>query len=83
MTCFDRVSGAGESTGQDKLSGKFLDLVIKVVKEKRDRFAPRTLVNFIWSCSKIDFSSNQHKIRELLQEFATYDKLVKNLPEMR
>ena len=82
MTCFDR-QGEDDTKASEKMSSRFLDLVIKVVREKRDRFSARTLVNFIWSCAKIDFSSNMHKIRELLEEFAGYDRLIKELPEMR
>ena len=54
---------SGEKKGEKsaaQFTSKFLDLVIRVIKQKRDRFSLSTIVHLIWSCSKIDFTSNKH-----------------------
>ena len=40
-----------------KFSDKFMDLIIRVIKDKRDRFALKTIVNLMWSCARIDFTN--------------------------
>jgi hypothetical protein len=52
-----------------------MKLVLLVIKEKKDRFALRTLVQVIWSCAKIDFTNDQFELVPLLKEFAGYERL--------
>ena len=53
LTCFSNELGKGQKN--NLFSGKFLDMVLKVIKDKKDRFQLRTLVNIIWTLAKIDF----------------------------
>lgn len=63
-------------------SQRFLSLVLNVIREKRDRFALRTLVQVIWACSRIDFSNDKLDMIALFKEFAQYDRLITGLPTM-
>ena len=54
ISCFSGEKGGKSMT---QFSSRFLDLVIRVMKDKRDRFQLSTIVNLIWSCAKIDFTS--------------------------
>ena len=66
-----------------KFTSKFLDLVIRVIKDKRDRFSLSTIVNLIWSCAKIDFSSERSEIIEMYKDYAQYERLIKGMPMMQ
>jgi len=57
-------------------------LVLKVVKDKKDRFNLKTLVQVIWSCARIDFSNTTNEVTELLTEFSKYPRLVESLPTL-
>jgi hypothetical protein len=63
-------------------SQRFLTLVLNVIREKKDRFALRTLVQVIWACSRIDFSNDKLDMIALLKEFAEYERLITGLPTM-
>ena len=41
-----------------------MELILKVIRDKRDRFALKTLVQVIWACARIDFTKdlNEQKI---------------------
>ena len=43
-----------------QFSSKFMDLVIRVIMDKRDRFALKTIVSLMWSCARIDFTNENH-----------------------
>jgi hypothetical protein len=47
--------GDKANVSMNKFSKRFLKLVLKVLKEKRDRFNVKTLVSVIWACARIDF----------------------------
>ena len=53
LTCF--ANDYGETSSNQLFSGKFLDMVLKVIKDKKERFQLRTLVNIIWTLAKVDF----------------------------
>lgn len=50
-----------------------MDIVIRVINEKKDKFQLKTLVHIIFAFSKIDFSNNM--IVDTLNEFKNYDRL--------
>lgn len=60
-----------------------MDLIIRVIKDKRDRFALKTIVNLMWSCARIDFTNEKHQILELLKSFASYERLLMGLSAMQ
>jgi hypothetical protein len=60
MACFGVSQDESKETAHGLFTSRFLDLVIRVVKDKREKFSIRTLVHLIWSCSRLDFSSNNH-----------------------
>ena len=59
-----------------------MGLIIKVIQDKRDRFALKTIVNLMWSCARIDFTNESHQILDLLKSFAEYDRLIAGLSAM-
>ena len=63
-------------------SQRFLALVLNIIREKKDKFALRTLVQVIWSCSRIDFSNDKLDMIALLKEFSEYERLIGGLPTM-
>ena len=60
-----------------------MDLIIRVIKDKRDRFALTTIVNLMWSCARIDFTNEKHQILDLLKSFASYERLILGLNAMQ
>ena len=40
-------------------------------------------MNLIWSCSKIDFSSERPEIIEMYKDYAQYERLIKGMPMMQ
>ena len=80
IACFQGDKGDASVA---KFTSKFLDLVIKVIKDKRDRFSLSTIVNLLWSCSKIDFSSERAEIIEMYQDYAQYERLIRGMPMMQ
>lgn len=77
--CFQ---GAKADLSMNIFSQRFLTLVLNVIREKKDKFALRTLVQVIWACARIDFSNDKMDMIGLLKEFAEYERLVKGLPTM-
>jgi hypothetical protein len=63
-------------------SQRFLQLVLNVIKDKRDRFALRTLVQVMWACSRIDFTNEKFELIPFFKEFAQYERLILGLPTM-
>lgn len=59
-----------------------MKLVLTVIKEKRDRFTLKTLVQVIWACARIDFSNSHFEMIPLLKEFASYERLISGLPTL-
>jgi hypothetical protein len=59
-----------------------MKLVVAVLRDKREKFAISTIVSVIWQFSKIDFDLDNFNTLEILKEFASYDRLVANLPMM-
>lgn len=55
---------------------------MRVIQEKKDRFALRTLVQVIWACARIDFTNSNFEMIPLFQEFAKYERLQAGLPTM-
>jgi len=47
-----------------------MELILKVIRDKRDRFALKTLVQVIWACARIDFTNSEFEMIPLLKEFA-------------
>ena len=80
IACFQGEKGDASVA---KFTSKFLDLVIKVIKDKRDRFSLSTIVHLIWSCAKIDFSSERSEIIEMYKDYAQYERLIKGMPMMQ
>jgi hypothetical protein len=79
LACF---TGDKSDISTQKFSKKFLSLVLKVVKDKKDRFNLKTLVQVIWSCARIDFTNATNEVTELLTEFSKYERLVQSLPTL-
>lgn len=67
--CFDE--------GKDKFSETFFKTVLKVIKDKKDRFELKTLVSIIWSLAKIDLKGDS--VREVLKDLRDYERLRNNL----
>ncbi|CDW91217.1 UNKNOWN [Stylonychia lemnae] len=65
---------------QNSFSQKFLDIIINVIQEKKDRFQLKTLVNIIFAFSKIDFDYTS--IQQILLDFRDYERLIVSLPNM-
>lgn len=42
---------------KSKFSERFMEMMLKVIREKKDMFSLKSLVHVIWSFSKIDFSN--------------------------
>lgn len=59
-----------------------MKLVLLVIREKKDRFALRTLVQVIWSCAKIDFTNDHFELVPLLKEFAGYERLTNGVQSL-
>ena len=59
----------GEQSEQSlgNFSEKFMDLIIRVIKDKKDRFALKTIVNLMWSCARIDFRNDNKQTLEFLK----------------
>lgn len=64
----------------NEFSDKFMKLVVSVLRDKREKFTISTIVSVIWQFSKIDFDLNNYNTLDVLKEFASYDRLVANLP---
>ena len=79
MQCF---LGDESEKSLSQFSNKFMGLIIKVIQDKRDRFALKTIVNLMWSCARIDFTNESHQILDLLKSFAEYDRLIAGLSAM-
>ena len=79
MQCF---LGDESEKSLSQFSNKFMGLIIKVIQDKRDRFALKTIVNLMWSCARIDFTNESHQILDLLKHFAEYDRLIAGLNAM-
>lgn len=60
-----------------------MDLIIRVIQDKRDRFALTTIVNLMWSSARIDFTNENHQILDLLKSFASYERLLQGLSAMQ
>lgn len=43
-----------------------MDLTIRIILDKKDRFSLSTLVNLVWNCSRIDFTHQNDAICELM-----------------
>jgi len=52
---------------------RFVDIVLGVIQQKKDRFQLRTLVHIIWALAKIDFSSDS--VLDILKDLKTYPRL--------
>jgi hypothetical protein len=63
ISCF---VGEKADSSLDVFSEKFMKLVLTVIKEKRDRFTLKTLVQVIWACARIDFSNSHFEMIPLL-----------------
>ena len=79
MQCF---LGDESEKSLSQFSNKFMGLIIKVIQDKRDRFALKTIVNLMWSCARIDFKNESHQILDLLKHFSEYDRLIAGLNAM-
>jgi hypothetical protein len=54
IACF---SGDKADQSTDVFSKKFLELILQVIMDKKDRFSLANLVQVIWACSRIDFTN--------------------------
>ena len=70
LACFINEKGEKQQYG---FSEKFMDIVIKVIHDKKDRFQLRTLVHIIWALAKIDF--NNERIIGVLNDLKEYPRL--------
>ena len=77
LSCFMKDNSP---TKQNNFSEKFMEIVLKVIHDKKDRFQLRTLVYIIWSLAKIDFSSDL--VIENLIDLKKYPRLVEGLNGM-
>ena len=77
IECF--TGGDGEEGIRSKFSERFIEVVIKVVKEKRDRFQLKTLTHLIWSFAKVPALAQLPSVRDLLIELRDYDRLRQSL----
>lgn len=76
MECFSAEEGSEENSGGlHHFSDKFMELLIKVVKEKKDRFHLKTLVHLIWSFAKSPKLTDNSEVVELLIELRDYERL--------
>lgn len=57
-----------------------MELVIRVINERKDKFQIKTLVHIIFAFSKIDF--NLDIIVDTLKELKDYERLRLSLPNM-
>lgn len=80
MRCF---VGEKSEESLSQFSNKFMDLVIQVIQDKRDRFQLKTIVHLMWSCARIDFTNEDYQILDLLKSFASYERLLAGLPAMQ
>ena len=44
-----------------------MDLLFRVIIDRRDRFQLKTIVNLMWVCARIDFTNSNKQVLELLQ----------------
>lgn len=63
--------------GKSKFSENFLQMLLKVIVEKKDRFDLKTLVHTIWSLSKLDV--DEGTVHDILYEMKDYPRLRENL----
>ena len=57
-------------------------MIVTVLKDKRDKFTISTIVKVMWSFAKIDFNLDSYNTLDVLKDFASYDRLIENLPVM-
>jgi hypothetical protein len=74
LACFSGYNYSNE------FSDKFFRLVVKVIEEKKDRFQIATIIKVIWAFAKLDFKSDHYETLKVLQSFASYERLISNLP---
>ena len=82
IECFSEGNFGDEASGVNMLSEKFMELMIKVILEKKDRFQIKTLIHMIWSFSKTPDLSSNPQIIELLKELRDYDRLRQSISTM-
>jgi hypothetical protein len=58
-----------------KFSDRFMDLLVKVIREKKDLFQIRTLTHIVWSLAKSVTLSRNHSIGQLLLEIRDNERL--------
>jgi hypothetical protein len=76
--CFSNENNTAKKLN---FSDKFMQIILKVIDDKKDRFQLRTLVHIIWSLAKIDFSASPRVI-QILKDFQEYPRLVSGLEGM-
>ena len=64
----------------NEFSDKFFKLVVNVIEDKKDRFQIATIIKVIWAFAKLDFKSDHYDTLKVLQSFASYERLISNLP---
>ena len=79
MMCF---GGDKSQVAVSKFSKKFLDLTIRIILDKKDRFSLSTIVNLVWNCAKIDFQHQNEAICELMKGLVIYERLITSLPQL-
>ena len=56
-----------------------MELVIRVIEQKKDKFNFNSIVSLMWTCARVDFSSSNYQIIDLFKSFASYDRLIDGL----
>lgn len=77
ISCFSKDNNPVK---QNNFSDRFMNIILRVIHEKKDRFQLRTLVHIIWSLAKIDFSSDL--VIDNLLDLKAYPRLVEGLGGM-
>lgn len=66
---------SGEDSIRHKFSEKFMDLLLRVIREKKDKLQIKTLTHLVWSFAKTPELISNPQILELLIELRDYDRL--------
>lgn len=78
----DCFSQDDSPVSEGNVSGKFMQIILKVITDKKERFQLRTLVHIIWSLAKLSFTEHNSQVLHVLKELKDYPKLVNGIETM-
>ena len=64
---------------QGNISERFMEIVLKVIMDKKDRFQLKTLIDIIWSIAKLSFTEHENQVKNILKDLQEYPRLVNSL----